>query len=93
MGTGKLPFNVTILQPTKQRLQSLRPVTALDHYDGMTQNFHPDGLFSTVIFGRVGDPGRDKRFSYIDIQVPVFHPMIMAVYKARSCLSFLNITG
>ncbi len=90
MGTGKLPFNVTILQPTKQRLQSLRPVTALDHYDGMTQNFHPDGLFSTVIFGRVGDPLRDKRFSYIDIKVPIFHPVMFKKLRQLRAL-YTNI--
>ena len=93
MGTGKLPFNVTILQPTKQRLQSLRPVTALDHYDGMTQNFHPDGLFSTVIFGRVGDPGRDKRFSYIDIKVPIFHPVMFKKLKQLRALYTAIIMG
>lgn len=52
----------------------------------LSSNFHEDGLFSISIFGRVGDPERDKRFSFVDIKVGVFHPVI---YKALSKLNKL----
>lgn len=71
-----IPFNLTLLQLTPQKLQYLRPVKVLDSFDGTGSNFHDDGLFSTAIFGRVGDEMRSRRFSYIDIKVQVFHPII-----------------
>jgi len=42
----------------------------------ISSNFNPDGLFSTEIFGRIGEPERDQRFSFIDIKASVFHPII-----------------
>lgn len=71
-----VPFNVSLLSLTPQRLSSLRPVTSLDILDGLTNNFAEDGLYSTSIFGKVGDIRRSKRFSYIDIKVTIFHPVI-----------------
>ncbi len=50
----------------------------------LSSNFHNDGLFSTAIFGRVGEPDRDRRFSYIEIKVTIFHPVI---YKALTKLN------
>lgn len=43
------------------------------------EGFHDDGLFSTLIFGRIGEEDRDNRFSYINIRVNIFHPL---VYKS-----------
>lgn len=71
-----VPFNISLLSLTPNKLQGLRPVTALDFLDGQTKNFHPNGLFSTEIFGRVGDEARSQRFSYIDIRIPIFHPVL-----------------
>lgn len=72
-----IPFNVELLDLNPQRLLGLRPVTALDIFEGgSSDNFHPNGLFSTEIFGRVGDERRNLRFSYIDIKIPIFHPNI-----------------
>ena len=47
--------------------------------EGMTKNFHPDGLFSTDIFGKVGGEFRNRIFSYIDLKVPVIHPTLYKV--------------
>ena len=71
-----IPFNLSLLELNDQTLSNLKPVRVLDIFDGMTKNFHNDGLFSTMIFGRVGDEGRSRRFSYIDIKVPILHPLI-----------------
>lgn len=57
----------------------MRPVTALDIFDNSGVNFHPDGLHSTVIFGKVGDVMRNEKFSFIELKTDVFHPV---VYKA-----------
>lgn len=66
----------TIMDLNKQILQALKPVKVLDIYDGGTDNFHEDGLFSVSIFGRVGDPSRDSKFSYIATGIEVIHPLI-----------------
>lgn len=71
-----LPFNVQLMKLDQNRLATMRPVTSLDYFETANGDFHDDGLFSVSIFGRVGDEMRDKRFSYIDIRIPVFHPVI-----------------
>ena len=71
-----IPFNLSILDLTPNKLQSILPITSLDDFDGQSDNFNDQGLFSIKIFGKVGDPLRSKRFSYIDIKVPIFHPII-----------------
>jgi len=71
-----IPFNVSLLELTPQKIQGLKPVRSLDIFDGAGNNFHEDGLFSSSIFGKVGDERRNLRFSFIDIKVPIFHPVI-----------------
>lgn len=69
-----LPFNVELMNLTPEKLRPLMPVVSLDHFDGSTDNFHDEGLFSIPIFGRIGSEERDRRFSYIDIKTEIFHP-------------------
>lgn len=76
-----IPFNITILQLTDQILTGIKPVRVLDTFDGMSKNFHEDGLFSQSIFGRVGEQVRNKRFSYIDIKLHIFHPILYTALK------------
>lgn len=76
MKQALLPFNITVLSPTPEQLRTIRPVTSLDVFDGPGGNFHEDGLFSTLTFGRLGDPLRDRRFGYINLKLPVLHPVI-----------------
>lgn len=74
-----IPFNIMILDPKNERFKTMRPVTALDIFDNSGINFHPDGLHSSLIFGKVGEDDRATRFSYIDIRTEIFHP---AIYDA-----------
>ncbi len=76
MKKALLPLNLDLLVPTPEQLRMLRPVTTLDIIDGPGGNFHEDGLFSTQTFGRVGDPDRDRRFGYIDVKIPIMHPVV-----------------
>jgi hypothetical protein len=69
-----VPFNIKILDPKDERMKNLRPVTALDIFDNSGVNFHPDGLFSAMIFGKVGEDARAARFSYINTKALIFHP-------------------
>ena len=78
-----VPFNIGLLHLTADKLRGLKQVTALDHFDGNT-DFHPKGLFSTEIFGRVGDERRNLLFGYIDIKAEIFHPLVyMALIKLK----------
>ena len=54
----------------------MKPVTSLDIFDGNTQSYHEHGLFSTQIFGRIGDAQRDTQFAYIDLNTYILHPVI-----------------
>lgn len=86
MKNTDVPFNVWLMELTSQKLQAIRPVTVLDHFDGGTTNFHDDGLFSLLTFGRVGSPERDLRFSYINCKIDIFHPLM---YKELTMLKAL----
>lgn len=67
------PANITLMERGKKPLNLLLPVESLDMYDN-TGDFHPRGLYSTEIFGRLGDKTRMTNRSYIDMKTTVFHP-------------------
>lgn len=71
-----LPFNIDLLVPTAADIKQMLPVSVLDIFDKNSRNFSENGLFSTKIFGRVGEDRRSRSFSYIDIKIPIFHPLI-----------------
>lgn len=73
MAIKKLPFNITFLSNQKKRLETLLPVTSMDIYD-TEGNYHPQGLYSTAIFGNLGDHKRQVKMSYIDMRAHVLHP-------------------
>jgi hypothetical protein len=93
MKRQQIPFNVSLLELNPQRLSGLKPVTVLDIFDGASDNFHENGLFSTSIFGRVGDERRSMRFSYIDIKVEIFHPIVFRAIVALKRLYAGIISG
>lgn len=76
MKTQMLPFNIGLMRVNESTTQLMRPITSLDYYEKVNGDLHEDGLFSVAIFGRPGDEMRDRRFSYIDIKVDIFHPVI-----------------
>lgn len=76
MKVDLLPFNIDLLIPTKEMLKLTGQVTALDIFEGSSRNFHPQGLFSSEIFGKSGDERRNRRFGFIDMKIPLFHPII-----------------
>ena len=86
MKRADVPFNIRILNLTPDKLRMIKPITSLDIFDNTKQNFHEEGLYSISIFGRVGDQMRSKRFSYIDIKIDIFHPII---YRALGRLKSL----
>lgn len=80
-----IPFNIELLQLQPEDAKRLRKVTSLDIFDGATQNFNADGLFSTTTFGIVGSEARMARFAFIDLKISVIHPTIYnALMQMRS---------
>lgn len=73
------PFKIELLLPTRNDLQGVKKVQVMDIMEGFTKNFHPDGLFSAEIFGKVGEERRSKTFAYIDLNLKIFHPLIYKV--------------
>jgi len=72
----KTPFNIDLLILDKQTINRLKPVTKTNIFISKTQNFEPDGLYSTSIFGQVGSEARNATFAYVDLHVNVFHPLL-----------------
>ena len=56
--------------------EGLLPVTTYMIHEPSTNKFHPDGLFSEVIFGSIGSSERLVRFGYIDLRTTVIQPHI-----------------
>ncbi len=79
MSEKMVKFDISIMDTNTDRFKYIKPVTSLDTFQGMSKDFHEDGLFSTSIFGKIGTPDRDLRLSYIDIRIDVFHPKIYAL--------------
>lgn len=77
MKIGSIPFNIKLLSLGKQDVKGLTPILHLDIFESpSSSNFHPGGLFSTEIFGRVGDDARDSTFAYIPLKTKILHPII-----------------
>lgn len=79
MSNINVPFNITIFDLPPEKLKGIKPVTSLDIFDETKKNFDEDGFYSVGIFGRFGDEVRDFRFSYIDIKIEIFHPILFKV--------------
>lgn len=70
-----IPFNISFLLPHRNVVSQLLPVRTIQNMDNAVNDFHPQGLYSTQIFGAVGSKERDSKFSYIDLKTPIFHPL------------------
>lgn len=74
------PINITILDTPKFISdKKVQRVTSTMLYEPSTHLFHPEGLFSEVIFGKVGAPERSEQFGYIDLHTEILHPKIFKI--------------
>lgn len=79
------PFNIDLLVVTAAEAKNMNEVTSLSIFDSPSKNFQPQGLFSTSIFGKVGSEYRARVFGYINLKIPVLHPMVYhAVCKVKA---------
>lgn len=68
--------DIYLLNVNKSLVSHLKPVTTTDTFQGMTKNFHPEGLYSTEIFGLTGSEERDATFAYIDVKLNIISPTV-----------------
>lgn len=69
------PFNITILDPNDYiKRRGCLPVTSFSIFEASSTRFHPDGLFSEVIFGQVGSKERLVRRGYFDLRTKIITP-------------------
>lgn len=71
-----LPFNLDLLILDANQVKGVKQIEVLDIFEPSSTNFHPKGLFSVDIFGKVGDEIRNRMYAYIDMGTEVFHPLI-----------------
>jgi len=69
------PFNLKLLNLSTQEVSKLKEIKDLRIFLSK-QDFHPDGLFSTEIFGKVGSQERMENLAYIDLKTSILHPII-----------------
>ena len=70
-----LPINIDLLRVNDSDLTRIEKINTGAIFDNST-NFHPQGLFSTTVFGAVGSEFRSRRFGYIDLGITILHPLV-----------------
>ena len=80
VGSLSDPVNITILDtPDFIAKGHVKRVTSAMLYEPSTHSFHPDGLFSEEIFGKIGSPERQTQFGMIDLNTEILHPKIFKI--------------
>ena len=86
MKLNLIPFNIDLLLPEKRDVSYLKEIKVLDIFQPSSKNFHPDGLFSVEIFGRIGSNDRMTRFGYIDLKTDILHPILYKLLTSMNSL-------
>lgn len=69
------PFNISIIEPDEYiQRRNILPVTSHAMFEASTSRFHPDGLFSEVIFGQIGSLDRLIRRGFMDLKTKIISP-------------------
>lgn len=69
----------------------LRPVISSDYVVGKSNQFHPEGLFSEIVFGPKESPERKITYSFIDLHCRVLHPSLVKVLSRINNKAILAI--
>ena len=64
-------------------VSAIGPVMSSQFFLGKSYNPHPDGLLSEEIFGIEGSPERQAKFSWIELNCPVIHPVLFDILQKR----------
>lgn len=71
----KLPINIDLLRVSEEDVRQLKPISEIQIFNN-TNQFHPEGLFSTTVFSNIGSEYRNRIFGYINLKTTILHPMI-----------------
>lgn len=78
------PSNLYVIHVTKENAKTLGRVTTGQIFNNMNL-FHPEGLFSSEIFGSVGSEVRNRTFGVIELNIEVLHPIVYrTIIKLKS---------
>lgn len=69
-------FNIDLITKLDVKNINIRQITTGAIFEPSSSNFHMNGLFSTSIFGPVGSTTRNETIAYIDLRIPVIHPLV-----------------
>lgn len=69
-------FNLEILLLTPEMISRMGEVKTGSIFEPSSNVFNKEGLFSTTTFGQLGSTARMESYGYIDLKVPVFHPLV-----------------
>lgn len=69
-------LNLDLLILTKDNIQNMKEVKSLAIFEANSSVYKMDGLFSTAIFGPVGSKLRMQMPGYIDLKIPILHPLV-----------------
>lgn len=82
---AQLPMNIDLLILSNEDIKSLNKIEVLDIFSPSSRNFHSKGLFSTEIFGKIGEERRNRLFAYIDMHAQIFHPTVFkSIYDLKA---------
>lgn len=69
------PVNLNVIHVDKATAKTLGVITTGQIFNNMNL-FHPEGLFSSEIFGNVGSESRNRTFGVINLNLELLHPLI-----------------
>ena len=87
------PLSMSIIDTEEYvRRKDCMPVTSYAMYEPSTERFHPDGLYSEVIFGQLGSSQRFIRRAFIDLHTKVITPhLYKQIIELKRTSSFICI--
>ena len=69
-------FNLDLLILDDQMAKQMKEVKSLAIFQSSKKEFDPEGLFSVQIFGPIGHEQRSQMPAYIDLKIPILHPLV-----------------
>lgn len=68
-------FNIDIMTIKQEQQMFMGEVSSLGIFENNSKVFDPKGLFSTEIFGPIGSKQRLTKPGYINLRMPILHPL------------------
>lgn len=69
-------FNIDLIIDFDPKTMLLQPIKSLQVFEPSSTVFKRDGLFSLSIFGPLGSAQRNRTLAYIDLNIPILHPLV-----------------